>query len=183
MIYAQHFVTIQFCDFIFFKESFQFCDFIFFRIDFNYAILRSTNSNCISFNIPAPDPYLGLFCNNAPGSGPNCTTGSVSTQKCIQQTRSSATSPSFNCSTSYREQLNLLSAYIDGSSIYGLNASRADYLRLKTGGLLKTSTGLSGSSPRFTEALIFELLGSCSESYLRMTKQTHLFKNSQQKLK
>ena len=108
-----------------------------------YCPCGSTSSNCISFNIPSPDPYLGLFCAN---SGPNCTTGGISQQTCIKQTRSSATFPTFNCSTSYREQLNLLSAYIDGSGIYGLNASRAAYLRTLNGGLLKTSTGLSGSS-------------------------------------
>jgi peroxidase len=39
-----------------------------------------------------------------------------------------------------------LSAYIDGSGIYGLNASRAAYLRTFNGGLLKTCTGLSSSS-------------------------------------
>jgi peroxidase len=122
----------------------------------------STSSDCISFNIPSPDTYLGLFCvNNGTGGdgganiGKNlvCSTGKISNQTCIQQTRSSATSASLDCSTSYREQLNLLSAYIDGSVIYGINAERASYLRTFTGGLLKTSTGVSGPSSLVPTAL------------------------------
>jgi hypothetical protein len=34
----------------------------------------------------------------------------------------------------YREQLNLLSAYIDGSAIYGLSSTIANQLRTFTGG-------------------------------------------------
>jgi len=138
-----------------------------------YCPCGSTDSNCISFNIPSPDLYLGLFCTDGPtpgpapgpappprsghgrqngygcqggGGPPPCNTGKVSSQTCIKQTRSSATFAAFNCSTSYREQLNLLSAYIDGSGIYGINATRASFLRSFTGGLLKTSPGLTGTS-------------------------------------
>ncbi len=126
-----------------------------------YCPCGSTSSNCISFNIPSPDPYLGLFCNST--ISPTCTTGQISNQTCIQQTRSSATSPSLNCSTSYREQLNLLSAYIDGSTIYGINASRAAYLRTLSGGLLKSSTGLSGTISLLRNQLSETLTG---RSYL-----------------
>ena len=45
-----------------------------------YCPCGSTSSNCISFNIPSPDPYFGLFCSY---SGPNCTTGGISQQTCI----------------------------------------------------------------------------------------------------
>ncbi len=126
-----------------------------------YCPCGSTSSNCISFSIPSPDPYLGLFCNST--ISPTCTTGQISNQTCIQQTRSSATSPSLNCSTSYREQLNLLSAYIDGSTIYGINASRAAYLRTLSGGLLKSSTGLSGTISLLRNQLSETLTG---RSYL-----------------
>jgi peroxidase len=126
-----------------------------------YCPCGSTSSNCISFSIPSPDPYLGLFCNST--ISPTCSTGQISNQTCIQQTRSSATSPSLNCSTSYREQLNLLSAYIDGSTIYGINASRAAYLRTLSGGLLKSSTGLSGTISLLRNQLSETLTG---RSYL-----------------
>lgn len=45
----------------------------------------------------------------------------------------------------YREQLNLLSSFIDGSAIYGMSASIAQTLRTFTNGLLRTSPGLSGN--------------------------------------
>jgi len=61
-------------------------------------------------------------------------------------TRSSATFPDFSCTSSYREQLNLLSAFIDGSAIYGIDSTRAIELRTFSGGLLKTSPGISGTT-------------------------------------
>ena len=40
-----------------------------------------------------------------------------------------------------REQVNVVTAFVDGSQVYGSNKSRADALRTFTGGLLRTSTG------------------------------------------
>ena len=45
----------------------------------------------------------------------------------------------------YREQLNLLSSFIDGSAIYGMSASISQTLRTFSNGLLKTSPGLFGN--------------------------------------
>ena len=80
----------------------------------------STDSSCLSLDWPANDPIL-------------------TQQTCMEFTRSSASFPDFNCSVSYREQLNLLSSYIDGSAIYGIDDERATELRSFTGGQLKTS--------------------------------------------
>ncbi|RNA08496.1 chorion peroxidase [Brachionus plicatilis] len=80
---------------------------------------ESEDSVCFSVVWPANDMYLD--------------------QKCMKVTRSSATFPDFDCSVSYREQLNLLSSFIDGSAIYGLNKERSDELRTLSQGLMKTS--------------------------------------------
>lgn len=45
-----------------------------------------------------------------------------------------------------REQVNLLTAYIDGSNVYGSDQARADFLRTMSGGQLKTSLGNNGET-------------------------------------
>ncbi len=43
-----------------------------------------------------------------------------------------------------REQVNALTAYIDGSNVYGSDQARADFLRTGSGGLLKTTIAANG---------------------------------------
>ena len=64
-------------------------------------------------------------------------------QSCVQFTRASGTFPTAKCNVGYREQINLLSSFIDGGIIYGSSKKECDGLRLNSGGLLKTSLGVS----------------------------------------
>lgn len=105
-----------------------------------YCDCSSTDSNCMAIKVPINDSYLGQTCvtTQPPSPGP-CVTNKITTQTCINFTRSSASFPDTSCSTpSYREQLNLLSSFIDGTAIYGLDQNRANQLRSFTGGLLRT---------------------------------------------
>ena len=67
-------------------------------------------------------------------------------QPCIQITRSSASFPTVDCDLSnkkYREQLNLMSSFLDGTQIYGINETRSKWLRTGSKGLLRTSPGVA----------------------------------------
>ena len=67
-------------------------------------------------------------------------------QTCVPSTRSSPTFATLDCNLNangYREQLNLLSSFIDGTQIYGSNKTRGDQLRTSAYGLLRTSPGLT----------------------------------------
>ena len=67
-------------------------------------------------------------------------------QSCINFTRSSPTFPTLDCNlanNNYREQLNLVSSFLDASQVYGNNKSRSHQLRSFSNGLLKTSQGVS----------------------------------------
>ena len=67
-------------------------------------------------------------------------------QTCIPSTRSSPTFATLDCNLNanrHREQLNLLSSFIDGTQIYGNNKTRSEQLRAFTGGLLRTSPGVT----------------------------------------
>ncbi|RNA39528.1 Peroxidasin, partial [Brachionus plicatilis] len=89
---------------------------------------ESTDPICIGLEWPKNDQFLN--------------------QKCMKFTRSSATFPDFECSIAYREQLNLLSAYLDGSVIYGIDQERANQLRTFSQGLLRTSEPIVGRQRR-----------------------------------
>lgn len=64
-------------------------------------------------------------------------------QKCMQFTRSSASFPTYDCRMDYREQVNLISSFIDASQVYGENLNTSLNLRLKTGGLMRSSGGVT----------------------------------------
>ena len=53
---------------------------------------------------------------------------------CMRFTRSSAAFSNFDCRLGHREQLNLLTSFIDGTQIYGPSVSRSKDLRLNQGG-------------------------------------------------
>ena len=102
----------------------------------NYTFTKcpcsSTNIGCNSVPLPSNDPL-------------------TANQACINFTRSSTSFPTLNCSltngaTNYSEQLNLVTAFIDGSNIYGSNAARSAQLRSGSGGQLKISPSVASTS-------------------------------------
>ena len=66
----------------------------------------------------------------------------------MDMSRSRSAFPTFNCqTTNQREQLNLLTSFLDGSQIYGFDKASNDLVRLFQGGLLKFSQGVSPQRP------------------------------------
>ena len=92
----------------------------------------SVDKACNSISIPQDDLILGKF------------------QSCINFTRSSPTFANLDCNlknkTNYREQLNLVSSFLDASQVYGFNKVKADQLRSKSKGFLRSSEGVSSKA-------------------------------------
>ncbi|VDI74777.1 Hypothetical predicted protein [Mytilus galloprovincialis] len=81
-----------------------------------------SRSDCFPINVPAADPfYMGNI-------------------DCLNFVRSTVT-PNLDCSLDYRQQLNELTHYIDGSSVYGSNDDELEELRDGMTAKMKTSTG------------------------------------------
>ena len=59
----------------------------------------SSDKNCMAIPVPSNDSYLSQSCTNAP-SPTGCITNVISSQNCINFTRSSATFPDFSCKAS-----------------------------------------------------------------------------------
>lgn len=68
-------------------------------------------------------------------------------QRCLPLTRSSAAIENFDCKFSYREQLNLVTHWLDLSNIYGSSVKVAKKLRKYKHGLMKTSVNPVNGSP------------------------------------
>ena len=54
---------------------------------------------------------------------------------CIKFTRSSAAFPTIDCRLGVREQLNIISSFIDGTPIYGSDDEKSKELRANIGGI------------------------------------------------
>ena len=59
---------------------------------------------------------------------------SIMRMSCMRFTRSSAAFSNFDCRLGHREQLNLLTSFIDATQVYGPSAQRSKDLRLNQGG-------------------------------------------------
>lgn len=77
--------------------------------------------SCFAIKVPTDDPFYAQF-----------------NRQCISFVRSAA-AVRIGCSLGPREQLNQLSAYIDGGMVYGKTQTSADALRTFTDGLLRSS--------------------------------------------
>ena len=53
---------------------------------------------------------------------------------CIRLTRSSSAFPTIDCRLGVREQLNIISSFVDGSPIYGIDHDKSVELRAFVGG-------------------------------------------------
>ena len=87
---------------------------------------NSLSQSCTNIKIPSNDARIN--------------------QACVTFQRSSPSFPTLDCNLlngNYREQLNLISSYLDGSQIYGINTTRSNWLRTGSKGLLRTSDGVT----------------------------------------
>ncbi|KAK7024272.1 Hpx6p [Halocaridina rubra] len=78
---------------------------------------RNNHPSCAPIDIPVNDPFYGCY-----------------SQRCMEFTRSA---PSSSCFFEPRNQINQITAYIDGSAVYGVKTSEANNLRSFVKGQLK----------------------------------------------
>ncbi|GBP71459.1 Chorion peroxidase [Eumeta japonica] len=81
---------------------------------------------CMPIEVPPSDPFYGRR-----------------GVRCLEFVRSSP-APRDDCALGWREQLNQVSAYIDGSPLYGSSARQSDRLRLFRNGMLQYGRGAGG---------------------------------------
>ncbi len=91
----------------------------------------------------------GLDCNCNNGD-PSCmpvvmpANENIMRMSCMKFTRSSSAFANFDCNLGHREQLNLMTHFLDLTTTYGPKSSRTNELRLFQGGQLKFSSGVNG---------------------------------------
>ena len=90
--------------------------------------LHEFHPECYPIRLPDNDPINGQ--NNI---------------KCQEYVRS-GTAPRVGCTLGPREQINQVTSFIDGSTIYGSSVEEANDLRLFRNGLMKTQPGPAGTS-------------------------------------
>jgi hypothetical protein len=92
----------------------------------NFVFLIDSDGNTLS--CPCSSTDLSCFSVQMPQDE------NIMKMSCMQFTRSSPTFPNISCTTGYREQLNLITSFIDGSAIYGTSVEQCNQLRLFSGG-------------------------------------------------
>lgn len=106
--------------------------------------------DCFPIAIPENDPFYAQFnqrcmefVRSLPAPRPGCTFGP---REQVTHNKSSARDfPLFNrMSNTTRQQLNQVTAFIDGSTVYGSNDEAANQLREFNGGRLATQRSLKG---------------------------------------
>ena len=90
--------------------------------------LHEFHPECYPIRLPDSDPVNGQH-----------------NVKCQEYVRS-GTAPRVGCTLGPREQINQVTSFLDGSTIYGSSVEEANDLRLFRSGLMKTQPGPVGSS-------------------------------------
>lgn len=81
----------------------------------------NSNVNCLPMKMPSSD---------------------IMRMTCMKFTRSGSTFSTFDCKLRHREQLNMLTSYVDASQVYGSDGAKEVSLRAFTKGLMKVSSGI-----------------------------------------
>ena len=95
------------------------------------------------FNLARNKNGNSLTCNCDSDDDEDCLTVKIPEEEqilkmsCMKLSRTKASFPLFNCSLGYREQINQLSSYLDGTQIYGIDERRANALRSFQNGQIK----------------------------------------------
>lgn len=115
------------------------------------TVVTCTNMNVCNNTLNLTKDFTQCSCGDS--TNPNCENMNISqgdtdmpNQSCIRFARNAPTYWTSSCTkTTYREQINNQTSYMDLSNIYGISKTESDSLRTKNGGQLRTSPGLSAN--------------------------------------